>query len=144
MKDCYIDMNMPERLSDYAYFIHRGSIERRYVHESEGKIIPAVAIESYGVYEQYFGNCRSDPEVGLEILRRGLAVAKRKAPIAQDMGYILCDERRVQEAIEAFTIAIDEGPSSYFIFLERAALYDQLQDYAKSRADRQAADEWSR
>lgn len=65
--------------------------------------------------------------------------AKNKAPIAQDLGYICRDEGRVREAIEAFSIAIKTGPSSEFIFLERADLLEKAGDLEGAAKDRAAA-----
>ncbi len=100
-------------------------------------MIPAVAIESFGVYELFYSHI--DPEVGLTVLRTGLQAAESKAPIAEDLGYILRDEGRKEEAIEAFSIAIEEGPSCEYIPMERAALYEAIGDHANAERDRQLA-----
>ena len=52
------------------------------------------------------------------------------AYIAEDLGYIFRDERRFREAAEMFKIAVDEGPSSYFIYGELAGAYAELGDSA--------------
>jgi uncharacterized protein HemY len=69
----------------------------------------------------------------IDILKRGLAIAKRKHYIAEDLGYIFRDERRFREAAEMFKIAVDEGPSSYFIYGELAGAYAQLGDTANKK-----------
>src|SRR5438093_9550822 len=71
---------------------------------------------------------RKRPEVGIDILRRGLAIARRKHYIAEDLGYIFRDERRFAEAAEMFRISVEEGPSSYFIYGELAGAYAELGD----------------
>ncbi len=124
--DCYMDVNLPERISDYAFFIHGDSLRFGYHHEFPGQIVPAVAIDCFGLYEQFY--CRWAPEIGINVLKQGLAIAKRKRCIAQDLGYIFRDERRFQEAAQMFKLAVDEGPSSYFIYGELAEAYAKLGD----------------
>ena len=136
-KECFLDLCLPERISDFAYFQDGPLFCRRYTSETEGDVIPAVAIEAFGTYELFY--TRHDPEVGLEILRKALPIATRKAPIAQDLGYILRDENRLSEAVSAFSLAIAEGASSYFILLERAALYEAIGEHKKARLDWDAA-----
>ncbi len=123
IRDCYIDISMPERISDYAYEIRNGSLEARYHHEFEGEIICAVPISSFGVYELFYS--KKNPEIGIEVLRGGLNSSNRRAAIAEDLGYILRDEGRFREAAEAFEIAAQEGPSSYLIYGELAHCYDE-------------------
>lgn len=122
--DCFIDMTMPERIVDYAYFIKSGTVERKYLHECDGDVICAVPIDGHGAYDVFYS--RINPELGLSVLRRGLDFASRKAFIAEDIGYILRDEGRIEEAIQAFSISASEEPSSYFIYQELAGLYDHL------------------
>src|SRR5258708_19541219 len=82
-----------------------------------------VKISGVGVYELFYSKKR--PEVGIEVLQGGLRSSAKKAAIAEDLGYILRDERRFQEAAEAFEIAVEEGPSSYFIYGELAGCYGE-------------------
>ena len=126
IRECYMDMNLPERISDYAFFIEDGLLHFDHPYEFPGQIIPAVALDCFGVYELYYS--RERPDVGIDILRRGLAIAGRKRYIAQDLGYIFRDERRFSEAAAMFRIAVDEGPSSYFIYAELADAYGELGD----------------
>ncbi|MEJ2156912.1 MAG: hypothetical protein P8X96_16365 [Desulfobacteraceae bacterium] len=122
--DCFIDLTMPERIADYAYFIGSGNVERKYLHECDGNVICAIPIDGHGVYDLFYS--KINPDLGLSVLRRGLELATRKVFIAEDLGYILRDEGRIEEAIEAFSISASEEPSSYFIYHELAELYDQL------------------
>jgi len=126
IRDCLMNMTFPERISDYAFFLENGHFRFGYHHEFPGEIIPAAALDCFGMYELFYSKKR--PEVGIEILRRGLSIAQRKHSIAEDLGYILRDEGRFQEAAEAFRIAAEEGPSSYFIYGELAAAYSKLGD----------------
>lgn len=122
--DCFIDLTMPERIPDYVYLINSGTVERKYIHECDGEVICAVPIEGFGMYELFYS--RINPELGLSVLRRGLELADQKTFIAEDLGYILRDEGRFEEAIQAFMISASEEPSSYFIYHELAELYDKL------------------
>jgi tetratricopeptide (TPR) repeat protein len=135
-EECLLDLSMPERISDHAYFEDGPSLHRMYTYEAEGDVIPAVAIEAFGRYDQFYS--RQDPEVGLEVLRSALPIAARKAPIAEDLGYILRDEGRLSEALSAFSLAISEGASSYFILLERADLYEAVGEHENALIDRNA------
>jgi tetratricopeptide (TPR) repeat protein len=128
IRACYIDMNLPERISDFAFFPSNHSLPFGRHHEFPGEILPAVALDCFGLYELFYS--RQRPEVGIEILKRGLEIGKRKAYIAEDLGYIFRDERRFGEAAEMFKIAVEEGPSSYFIYGELAGAYAELGDAA--------------
>ncbi|MEX2168266.1 MAG: hypothetical protein WD851_03070 [Pirellulales bacterium] len=133
VRDCYIDMCLPERISDLAIFVSGNQLDVRYHHEFDGEIICAVPIDCFGVYELFYS--RISPDVGIELLRRGLAAAPRNCHIAEDLGYILRDEHRFGEAAEMFQVAVDGGASSYFIFGELADCYlkigksDEAQKY---------------
>lgn len=122
--DCFIDLTMPERIVDYAYFMNSGTVVRKYPHECDGDVICAVPIDGYGVYDLFYSKIQ--PEIGLAVLRRGLELTSRKAFIAEDLGYILRDEGHLEEAIQAFSISASEEPSSYFIYHELAELYEQM------------------
>ncbi len=126
--DCFIDMSTPERVTDIAIkkgFL--GGVKISYTYESE--IIPSVASDCFGLYELY--HSKSNPEIGIQILRNGLSKATNKNIVAEDLGYILRDEGRIQEAIEAFKISEDFGPSTEYTFLELSHLYEKLGDLEK-------------
>lgn len=126
IQDCYLDLCLPERISDYVYFLRNDKIELRYHHECDGDVICGVPIDCFGVYELFYS--RIAPDVGINILRNGLNLSPHRQYIAEDLGYILRDERRFAEAAEAFQIAADGQPSSYFIYGELAGCYDELGD----------------
>jgi hypothetical protein len=123
IRDCYIDVSMPERISDYVYQLQGASLDVRYHHEFEGEVVCAVPISSFGVYELFYS--KTKPEVGIEVLQDGLRSSAEKAAIAEDLGYIFRDERRFREAAEAFELAVQQGASSYFIYGELAGCYDE-------------------
>lgn len=133
MQDCFVDVSLPERISDYFYCKQNDQIVRARMYTVDGDVLPSVAIDYFGNYELFYSKRR--PEEGIRILREGLAIAKRKSEIARDLGYILRDEKRYREAIEAFSIAISEQEQS-FDYIERAQLYDFVGD--KEKAD----EEW--
>ncbi len=124
-------MCLPERISDYAYFLRGDRVESRYHHECDGDIICAVPIDCFGVYELFYS--RIAPETGIEILKQGLAASPHKIYIAEDLGYILRDEGRFAEAAEMFQIAVDAEPSFYFIYGELAGCYDEIGQTDKAR-----------
>jgi hypothetical protein len=126
IRQCHMDMSLPERISDYVFFLDNRSLRFGYHHEFPGVIIPAAALDCLGIYDQYYSRRR--PDVGIDVLRRGLTVAKRKTYIAQDLGYIFRDEHRFAEAAEMFKVALEEGPCSYFIYGELADAYAKLGD----------------
>ena len=129
--DCYIDLTLPERISDYAYFYHGKTIKYDYLYEFQGDIICAVPIENYGCYELYYS--KITPEVGINILKKALDTSQKKTSIAEDLGYILRDEERYKEASEMFQISADSEPSSYFIYGELADCYKQIGDNEKAQ-----------
>ena len=131
IRECYMDMNLPERISDYVFFVEKGSLHYGYHHEFPGEILPAVALDCFGVYELFYSKQR--PQLGIDILKQGLAIAKRKHFIAEDLGYIFRDGRRFREAAEMFKIAVNEGPSSCFIYGELAGAYAELGDSANEK-----------
>lgn len=123
-EECLLDLSMPERISDFAYFRRGECITRLYHHECEGDVIAGLPIDGFGVYELFYS--RRKPDLGIAVLREGLSRSDRKAFIAEDLGYILRDEGRLGEAAEAFSISAAEGPSSYFIYQELADLHERL------------------
>jgi hypothetical protein len=126
IENAYVNLVLPERLIDYHFRYCENIVEcGRGTILNGGRIIPAVAVEKFGNYDQYYVKGRA--EVGLKVLMDGLAVAKSKGPVALDMAYILRDEGRNTEAIDAFSLAIDAGVSiSYFTYAERAKLFQKV------------------
>jgi hypothetical protein len=129
VRRCYMDISTPERINDFAYLVDGRELLYNYPHKLGGEFIPAIAIDGFGLYELFYSKIA--PELGIDVLRRGLAASKRRHFIAQDLGYILRDEGRDREAAEAFQIAADEEVSSHFIYGELAELYRKLGDTEK-------------
>jgi hypothetical protein len=102
--DCFLDVSFPERINDYAYFIQGDRLIYGYTHRFPGEIIPAIAMDCFGNYEMFYA--RAAPEIGIDVLKRGLAQCSRKRFIAEDLGYILRDEKRYREAAEMFELVV--------------------------------------
>ncbi len=132
-RDCYIDMTLPERIAETACLKEGRLIVEKGVYELSGSCVPYVAIESFGNYELYYS--KEDPEFGIDVLRRGGRLARNKAPIVQDLAYILRDEGRYTEAVEAFTLLIELGPPNYFAYVERARALEALGDTQGAESD---------
>lgn len=123
--DCYIGIMTPERIAETVIKIDSdGHVVAESIYDQELTIIPTVASECYGNYELYYA--KENPQIGIDILREGLTKAVNKNNVAEDLGYILRDENRIEEAIEAFKISEQTGPSSEYVYLELSRLYKRL------------------
>lgn len=104
VEQAYTDVSLPERITDWHFLLKNEEVVReRGTLTPNAQVIPAVAIEKFGVYEQYY--VKGHAEVGLKILQDGLAVAKLKWPIALDLAYILRDEKRYSESSRGFYLS---------------------------------------
>jgi hypothetical protein len=128
---CYMDISLPERINDYAYLYDGRELRYDYPRKLGGEFIPAIAIDGFGVYELFYSKIA--PELGIDVLRRGLKASKRKHFIAEDIGYILRDEGRFRESAEMFQMATDEEVSSYFIYGELAEVYRKIGETEKHK-----------
>jgi len=133
VQGCYMDITLPERVSENAYFWIENQLIEKHQGKLEGDVIPQVAINHSGVYELFYS--RRNPELGIEILQNGLKLVERKSAIAEDLAYILRDEQRHEEAIEAFSMVIAEDSTNYFSFIERAQLLDKIGNHQKADND---------
>jgi tetratricopeptide (TPR) repeat protein len=123
--DCFIGVIIPERIIETVVKINiSGQAVTESIYGQPHTIIPAVACDCFGNYEMFYA--KENPQTGIDILKNGLAKAINKNVVAEDLGYILRDEGRVNEAIEAFTISEENGPSSEYIYLELAGLYEGI------------------
>jgi tetratricopeptide (TPR) repeat protein len=130
--ECSIGISTPERIVDFVVKQLGGStvvVENYY--EQTNSVIAAVAAECYGNYELYFA--KENPQVGIDVLKEGLTLATNKSTVAKDLGYVLRDAGRVEEAIEAFLSSEEFGPSSYFTFWELSGLYAAAGQKEKER-----------
>jgi len=142
VEDCYLDVSLPERISEHHLILRGGQIVKgRGRSLGGGTVIPAIAIEKFAVYTLYWS--KPNPQIGIDVLRHGLSHAKDPAPIALDLGYVLRDATKYREAIEAFTYALDRLPLdrvSSFYYLERARLYEKIGELEKAKLDRSRVD----
>jgi len=123
--DCYIGIMIPERIAETV--VKRelsGQIVAQSIYDQEQTIIPAVASDSFGDYELFY--LKENPQIGIDVLKDGLEKAINKNVVAEDLGYILRDEKRIGEAIDAFKISEQNGPSSEYIYLELSRLYRDI------------------
>ncbi len=132
VSDCFINISLPERIVDYVIYQTDLGLEYKESYELADKdVIPAVASEAFGDYELYYS--KNAPDVGIEILRQSLNLTEDPSVIAEDLGYILRDENRHQEAIDAFLISEEHGVSSEYIFKEISDLYAKIGNDEKSK-----------
>lgn len=123
--DCFIGVMTPERIAETVIKLNaQGQTIAESIYDQQNTVIPAVASDCYGDYTLYYS--KEDPQVGIDILRNGLSIATNKNVVAEDLGYILRDEEKTKEAIEAFSISEQFGPSSEYTFLELSRLYREL------------------
>jgi len=123
--DCFIGIITPERIAEIVVRKKSyGQVVAENIYEQDLTIIPAVGSECFGVYELFYA--KENPQIGIEILKEGLIKAVNKNVVAEDLGYILRDEKRFEESIEAFKISELHGPSSEFIYLELSSLYEEI------------------
>ena len=134
--DCYIGIMTPERIAEIV--IKQGSngqTKVESIYDQVKSIIPSIASECFGDYELYYS--KENSQIGIDILKSGLTLATNKNVVAEDLGYILRDEGRIEEAIEAFKISEENGPSSEYTFWELAGLYEELGQIDKQTEYRQ-------
>ncbi len=134
--DCYIGVMTPERIAEVVIKQNsNGQTEIESIYDQEKSIIPTIASDCFGDYELFYS--KENPQLGIDILKSAITKATNKNVVAEDLGYILRDEGRVKEAIEAFKISEENGPSSEYTFLELAGLYEQLGQLDKQTEYRQ-------
>jgi tetratricopeptide (TPR) repeat protein len=122
--DCFLNIMTPERISEMVLKIKNGMVSAESKYDQESSVIPAIASDCFGVYELYYAT--ENPQIGIDILNNGLQKSIKKTVIAEDLGYILRDENRPEEAIEAFLISEQLTPSSEYIYAELAQLYEKI------------------
>lgn len=123
--DCYLGIITPERIAETVVKKKsNGKIIVESIYDQEKSVIPAVASECFGDYELFYA--KENPQIGIDVLNEGLTKSINKNAMAEDLGYILRDEERIEEAIEAFKICELVGPSSEYIYLELSRLYKEL------------------
>jgi len=123
--DCFIGIEINERIAEIVVKRNKsGKAIIESIYDQEYNIIPAIASECFGDYELYYA--KENAQIGIDILKRGLPIATNKNVLGEDLGYILRDEGRIEEAIVAFKISEDNGPSSEYTYWELSSLYGEL------------------
>jgi tetratricopeptide (TPR) repeat protein len=124
-RDCYIGILTPERITETVIKQNsNGQTKAESIYVQQKTIIPAIASDCFGDYNLFYA--KENPQIGINILKNGLSKAANKNIVAEDLAYILRDEGRIEEAIEAFIVSAEYEPSSKYIFWELAQLYEQL------------------
>ncbi|MCG6146561.1 MULTISPECIES: tetratricopeptide repeat protein [Leptospira] len=122
----YLSISTPERIIDDVFYKSLLSIKKKYISNfKKVDIIPRLASLCFGSYELYYS--KNDPQVGINILTEAMHYSNSPI-IAEDLGYILRDEKRFIEAISAFEKSIINTPSSEFIYYELSELYKENGD----------------
>ena len=126
--DCYIYVMMPERIAETVFKKDaKGKTVAEPLYESPYSVIPAVASEGFGAY--YLYRADENPQIGIDILSEGLGKAKNKWVVASDLGYLLRDEGRIEEAIESFRIVEEYGENfGGHIYAELSQLYEKAEN----------------
>jgi tetratricopeptide (TPR) repeat protein len=135
---CYLEIVLPERICECCFLLIGDEIVRnRGRRVGAGTAIPVVAIESFGVPQLF--HARENPSIGIDVLQRGLQQAREKRSIAYDLGILLRQEKRNKEAIEAFSICLQEDPEIAFahsIYQERSQLYRAIGEFDRAEEDK--------
>jgi len=147
---CYLDLVLPERIADH-HFVQDGVrlTQGRGRRVRNGTVIPAIGIEKLGKYTLFFA--KENPSAGIEVLKNALPKARHRDYLAYDLALLLRDQKRYQEAIDAFSIVLAEGhraemsPILHTLYSERARLYAAIGQPEKAEGDtRQHAIEFER
>lgn len=129
--ECYMGIMTPERVTEFV--VKENTNGQAYVgniYHQDNSIIPAIACDFSGFYDIYYA--KENPQAGIDVLRRGLEKATNKSAVAEDLGYLLIDEERIDEAIEAFEISEKNTPTTRYTFFELAKLYAQQGEIEKN------------
>jgi tetratricopeptide (TPR) repeat protein len=131
--DCFIEIAMPERIRGECFYKQGRKIVRKKVSEIKGEVISTVAIEGHSDYHLFYS--KINPAIGIDALFYGLNLSKRKHLVSVDLAYILRDEGRFQESINAFSILINHTKENCYYFSERARLYEKIGDVQAAELD---------
>jgi tetratricopeptide (TPR) repeat protein len=147
---CYLDLVLPERVSEHHFLQDGESVSRRRGRRVlNGTVIPSIGIEKFGNYTLFFA--KEDPSAGIDVLRAGISKARHKDYLACDLAFLFRDQKRYKEAIEAFSIVLEEGHPAeisailHSLYKERGRLHAAIGQRDKAEADlRQYAVEFAK
>lgn len=129
--ECYMEIKTPERVT--GFIVKENANGLPYVgniYHQENTIIPAIACDFPGFYDIY--SAKENPQAGINVLKNGLGKATNKSAVAENLGYLLMDEERIDEAIEAFKVSEEHTPTTRYTFFELAKLYAHRGEMEKS------------
>src|SRR5271169_3534107 len=105
---CYVDLVLPERIAEHHILQDYESVSRgRGRRVGNGTVIPAIGIEKRGNYTLFFA--KENPSAGIDVLKSGMLKARHRDYLAYDLALLLRDQKRYEEAIDAFSIVIEES-----------------------------------
>ncbi len=137
-QECYLEVVLPERICEFCFLLVDGKILRKRGRRvGDGTAIPAIAIEKFGVPQLFYA--KENPNVGIAVLQRGLQQARERKDIAYDLAVLLRQEKRNQEAIEAFSICVKAAPDSPIacsLYQQRWQLYKAIGDVERAAEDK--------
>lgn len=138
---CYMDLVLPERIAEHHFVLMDGHVTwRRGLHLPHGTVIPAIGIENFGVYKLFYA--KENPSAGIDVLKAGMQKARDKAFLAHDLTFLLRDEKRYEEAIEALTVFLTEHPTHHLahtLYQERSQMYTAIGQSDKAGVDKRLA-----
>lgn len=129
--ECYMEFKTPERITGWVVKENVNGLPYvGNIYHQKNTIIPAIACDFPGFYDIY--SAKENPQIGIDVLRNGLKKATNKSAVAEELGYLLIDDDRIEEAIEAFKISEENKPTTRYIFFELAKLYAKQGELEKS------------
>ena len=139
-QSCYLDLTLPERIAGHHFVQIAGRLERRRgLRAADGRVIPAIGIEKLGDYTLFLA--KENPSAGINVLKGGIPNAHHRDYLAYDLALLLRDQRRYEEAIDAFSIVLAESHSAeispilHMLYRERARLYAAIGQSEKAVED---------
>jgi hypothetical protein len=136
---CYLEVVLPERISERHFLNVDGRIVRGKGRRTEGgTIIPSIGIERRGVYTLF--HAKQNPMAGIDVLRGGIPMARQKGFLEWDLAYLLRDQKMYREAIDAFSECLgefkqEESNLAVFAYKERSRLYAAIGERRSAEAD---------
>jgi tetratricopeptide (TPR) repeat protein len=137
---CYLDLVLPERVAEHHFLQDGESVSRRRGRRApNGTVIPSIGIEKFGNYTLFLA--KENPSVGIDVLLAGIPKARHRDYLAYDLALLLRDQKRYQEAIDAFSIVLEEGhpteisPILHTLYKERGRLHAAIGQPEKAEAD---------
>jgi tetratricopeptide (TPR) repeat protein len=136
---CYMDLVLPERIAERHFLQMSGQIRMQNgLRAPNGTVIPSIGIEKLGKYRLFYA--KENPAAGIDVLKRGMQEARHEEDLAYDLAYLLRDQKRYEEAIEAFTVVLNNlrmPELIHWVYQERARMYAAIGRMDKAEADKQ-------